>query len=164
MRFNIDENQPSTQPAITIENLIDNLNKISILQQEMKAKVQREFEIATEAVFTLVPQIKSINWLQYSPYFNDGDECVFNIRAVSFLSFISENADYEHDSIDSEDIIFAEYNSANLDKLLPEQLKVLQVVNDFIYANTDLMHDLYDNHVSVQITQEDTIVNEYDHD
>lgn len=170
MRFNIDEKLENSNQDVssvktpTIESLLSSLKDISSLQAEMKDKIQTQFEIATQNIFTLVPQIKSINWLQYSAYFNDGDECRFYVRAISFLSFIPEYASYDYEAENEEDIIVAEYGSKNLNKLSHEQLVALNTVSDFISLNDDLMKDLYDNHVSVQIIKNNTAVTPYEHD
>jgi hypothetical protein len=41
------------------------------------------------------PRIRAICWLQYTPYFNDGDTCVFGVHTVSFaFTDIAEPDEY----------------------------------------------------------------------
>lgn len=40
----------------------------------------REFLLQIDAVFDALPQVEAIKWAQYTPYFNDGDECVFAVH------------------------------------------------------------------------------------
>ena len=49
-------------------------------------KPQQPKELLQEALALLIahPKFESMRWRQYTPYFNDGDPCVFNIYEVYF--------------------------------------------------------------------------------
>lgn len=58
----------------------------SVVQTDMHYKPQRsqeEFDAILQAVLN-DPAVAEIAWTQYTPYFNDGDPCVFGARCYSY--------------------------------------------------------------------------------
>jgi hypothetical protein len=73
---------------------------------EFKTKMQEMFTDMTKSFFEAAPEIKAVIWSQYTPYFNDGDECIFGINEMNFLTEYSEDATlprYVYD-LDNEEI------------------------------------------------------------
>ena len=56
-----------------------------------------------EAIFKEFPDLHGIRWYQFTPYFMDGDPCVFGIDEISF-SF-KENQTIENEEIYAEDFL-----------------------------------------------------------
>jgi len=85
------------------QDLIDFSNK-KVEFDEMKRRLIEDFraslnEMASN-IFIAIPQLKTIHWHQFTPYFNDGDECIFNIRTMFFYNhtptqYIRDLYDYE---------------------------------------------------------------------
>ena len=50
-----------------------------------QAKMKAEFEPIFQEFFKAFPEIKMIAWTQYTPYFNDGEACVFDIKDFEFI-------------------------------------------------------------------------------
>lgn len=173
MRFNINENS-SEQPASSIQEelklfttrMAETQEKIKALQEEMQNTMEKEFNNSVKEIFRLVPRLKAFAWTQYSPYFNDGDECVFSVRQVNALSFVPEyaNYSYEIEDEDTNDFIIADYDGANEHSLTNEERNAIQEVIDFIEGNDDLMEDLYGNHSAVILTEDGAKVSSYEHD
>lgn len=44
---------------------------------ELRKFCREQFPAMSDALFEKHPRLKSVAWAQYTPYFNDGDECVF---------------------------------------------------------------------------------------
>lgn len=195
MRFNIDDDSQkptekttvfSTQEStLSVDDFINNLNnsvtELEKMKEEMQAKMKAQFDVIVKDFFKIVPKMKAIAWAQYSPYFNDGDECVFSVNDVSVLSFVPEYVSYDYDDEDEEDydeedetenseekeprIIIGDYYSNSNEHMVTEkELKACKAVQEFISQNEDLMHDLYGNHVGVIITENGAKVSDYDHD
>jgi hypothetical protein len=64
---------------------LDELNKLK--ENYEKTLREKGQEIMGEAVtefFEKNPLIKAVTWTQYTPHFNDGDECVFGVGEPSF--------------------------------------------------------------------------------
>ena len=72
--------------------------------EEMKRHLIESFrqslnEMASN-IFIAIPSLKTIHWHQFTPYFNDGDECIFNVRTMFFYNhtpyqYIRDLYDYQ---------------------------------------------------------------------
>lgn len=62
------------------------LEKMNALREEAKVAIKEEFK----NFFAKHPQVESIVWTQYAPYFNDGDACVFRVHEFSFKGTLGE--------------------------------------------------------------------------
>ena len=61
-----------------LNSLSETRTKINELKNEL---VQQSYDIFTDLqkeIFTKYPELESFGWSQYTPYFNDGDTCVFS--------------------------------------------------------------------------------------
>lgn len=171
MRFNIDENSTEKSDASISDqlktftaNMSATQEKILELQEQMKQTIEKEFNNSIKEIFRLVPRLKCFAWNQYSPYFNDGDECVFSVKQVNALSFVPEYASYSYEIEDENDFIIGEYDGANEEFLSNEERNAIQEVIEFIESNDDLMENLYGNHVSVILTVDGAKVEHFEHD
>jgi hypothetical protein len=129
------------------------------------------------------PFIYAIRWRQYTPYFNDGDPCVFYIHGV-YLKFSPLDGDVEDGDGDYEDGFASDYdneysavlggNSYNsetkkfdpVDSPNPElsaQVKALEKAMDSGEHDVALA-DLFGDHACVTATPEKFIVDEYEHE
>lgn len=54
--------------------------KMRAAQEEARAVVREVFKEGAAELFGAHPRLDSFGWTQYTPYFNDGDECVFGVR------------------------------------------------------------------------------------
>jgi hypothetical protein len=116
----------------------DTKAKIATLQAEAKAAAQAAFTEGTRALFEAFPAMESFGWTQYSPYFNDGDECVFSAKT-------------DYPNINGEE----SYDTPEAD-----------AVGEFLgLFGDDFLKSLYGNHVEVTVTRNgQTNVEEYQHD
>lgn len=51
---------------------------------QIASKGKEALAEAFTSVFTAHPEIRAIGWTQYTPYFNDGEPCVFDVHIMSF--------------------------------------------------------------------------------
>ena len=73
-----------------IEILINDYEaKRKELHAQLKEKGSKFFEPVFQKFFDSDPIIESVSWTQYTPYFNDGDECTFS----SHIEYPSFNCD-----------------------------------------------------------------------
>jgi hypothetical protein len=47
------------------------------LRNEMTKESKKAFKSGVKELFSQYPNLNSFAWTQYTPYFNDGDECIF---------------------------------------------------------------------------------------
>jgi hypothetical protein len=87
---------PFGESQAELKSLAEELKSVLKRQQEV---AQRLLEDGFQEVFNEFPDVYAITWNQYTPFFNDGDECVFRIGGYNILS---EEAfrDEDHDRYD----------------------------------------------------------------
>lgn len=137
------------------QGLNQELENYQSLKEQLRALRQQTAEVAGRLirhglrhVFDVYPHVQSIGWTQYTPYFNDGDECLFGTHI-----------DYPY--INTEDTWDVDWS---------ETSKHLRPVRDAIRTvlrevdNEDFLC-LFGDHVKVTINRDGTaITEEYDHD
>jgi hypothetical protein len=80
---------------------MEKLETLRKLKKEYDAMLKKEgkniLKDLFKNVFETVPELESIRWYQYTPFFNDGDACTFGIHGIYFkVEGNPENAgDYE---------------------------------------------------------------------
>jgi len=147
---------------------MDDLKKLTLEIEELKKTYKEKAKAALlndvfPGFFKSHPEIKAVYWCQYTPYFNDGDPCVFNVGEVC----LSNIEDFEsNDNFDGyyESYIDGKYTWELDDKKLETDFSVVAA---FISSNKNLMLDLYGDHSTIVIHNSDPIeasVSEYDHD
>lgn len=140
--------------------------KLTKMKEEARALAQKEFEYASQELFRLIPRLKALIWSQYSPYFNDGDECVFGVNSVSAMSFIPEDFDFQipEDEEEQNHFIISDYDDENRESLSELEIRAINAMSNFIETNEELMEDLFGNHVYVILTADGADVQECSHD
>lgn len=146
--------------------------KFEAMQKEVANQLQAAFKEMTKELFDSCPTLNAVVWAQYSPYFNDGEECVFGVHAPTFT-----NASVD---IPSRDLAWGEYVGeeegiwtygdncyGDVDVPMPKEYE--DIVNAFDGAlqsgsMEDIMRAMFGNHVLVTLTRDGATVDEYDHD
>jgi len=110
------------------------IEKISALEKEMNAvlnngrkEVHAElFKLIDESVFKKFPDVESVGWTQYTPYFNDGEPCYFGVNSDPYSIYVNDEYGYDLDDEElakHEDV--REYVSDIIDKLSPRILETI---------------------------------------
>lgn len=124
--------------------------------------------------------IKRVNWTQYTPYFNDGDACEFNVHDVYFtlteetVKFLNERGfkvgynsrDFEVDEEYSSYDIKRSIDVINYDKMgnVGYVMDALDKFSDFISDNPEALKTAFGDHAQVVVTADGIEVEEYEHD
>lgn len=130
------------------------------LMAEGKEAIEKEFQ----AIFERHPELTVIKWTQYTPYFNDGEECVFsvnefNISNATDVENVSAWGDYDGDE---EDVFVVSKWNDRAEKKYADVWELEAFAQSDI--GEDLFRDIFDNHVTVIATRDGIEVEEYDHD
>jgi len=140
---------------------------VGVLRKELCADVKDEIQ-RTMASY---PQIIGIRWTQYTPYFNDGNECIFGVGEVRvrLAGTPEDGGDYEDGYLDSYNL--GEYSRERHEYVYEtEEAKqaaaIINEVGDFIAKiPDDVMKDSFGDHVQITVTHADGfIIEEYVHD
>lgn len=58
--------------------------ELEALRAEFISNLRSEFNNITKFFFEETP-VQAVTWTQYTPYFNDGDECIFGVNDLYFI-------------------------------------------------------------------------------
>lgn len=136
----------TTLEKIQIE--LDNFNK---KKQELVNQLKPEFADLFKNVFDN-HEIDAFKFTQYTPYFNDGDECAFDVHECYDIKLTGEEdfIDEYNDKI---------YKKSNWEKCFNEINSIIQSIP------SDFMKEMFDDHVEITIYKNSNIdVEEYSHD
>lgn len=83
---------PETTTPMTADQRRARINELNSSINTSRSEIRRlesiDFEEQAQELFARIPEIEEFSWTQYTPYFNDGDECVFSVdtdaRRVKF--------------------------------------------------------------------------------
>lgn len=174
MRFNTETNQDNNTSGQNLDALNNSLNQFETKKEafnEMKQKLINEFRESLNGlavdVFKNIPQLKAISWLQYTPYFNDGDECVFRVRDLIFYNFIPERYFSHAEDMDDEeypDTYWAagEYElNHNKTTLSKEEIAFLNNLESTINQNREFVKEIFGDHSQIIWTADGIVVEDY---
>jgi hypothetical protein len=167
------------------------LNKeVQDIRTKMVNEAKNSFKEIVKEIFNNHPSLESFAWVQYTPYFNDGDACEFSAYTDSIYindeddttdingmrRFVEEVLDKENtiQRLNSEMIRtnYKEYyqyrikeiESANLDDL-KVQLNMVKDITDVLTSmDDDTLQEVFGDHVKVVVTRDGIEIEEYEHD
>lgn len=122
--------------------------------QDAKAVAKTAMSEACAEVFTANPDLVAFRWAQYTPYFNDGDECTFGTHDVyyRFTDTPEEAGDYGDGYVG----LWSDKSREPLRKRVEE---IMSTVGE------DLLKDLFEDHSQVTVHRDGRIEREeYSHD
>jgi len=128
---------------------MDSMDKFKEAKAKMKAAMEEAnkvvkdaFKDASQTLFTENTGLVSFGWKQYTPYFNDGDECIFGAHTCE--PNINGECGYD----------------------LPEEHDALATkVREFLATfDDDDFKTMFGDHCEVTVTPTEIEVEEYEHD
>lgn len=126
---------------------------------ELKKNMVKEFEGTIKGVFTEVfnahPELERISWTQYTPYFNDGDPCVFGVNGMYFLRTDDPEEMKEDNLYDWHDASWGDE---------AKEFPALVELSKLIHSSDDVLLMLFGDHCQVTVTRKGIDVEEYDHE
>lgn len=114
------------------------------------------------------PQVSAVKWTQYTPYFNDGDQCTFNVHEPSFF-FAADpenNNPEDHDGFESYSMNRgADYKwGPSLEHASAATQAACYELSGELQGVSDALEELFGDHVRVIVTADGVSVDEYNHD
>lgn len=159
-------------------NFNANLEQIRQKKKELQILMEQSLIPTFQELFDLVPELKELNWKQYVPYFNDGDQCVFSIRDLNYIPHYTDHL-LEPDYAENGFGLPTSYYTWLSTSVVPRYYKLeefeqykkfhdligterLNQINDIIgnfekwfFEITDILEQIYGSHASVTITNDD---------
>lgn len=150
-----------------INELIENYTAAKKeFQKEATKLLKEEFK----TFFKEVPEVKVIKWTQFTPYFNDGDACIFSVNDPTFsnaddASLVNPWGEYEGDEDDAGNV-FCFQGTYGLPKELKGKKALISAMDKLICdeAMEDVMLAAFGDHAVVTVTADGIDVEEYEHD
>lgn len=157
-------------------------------QQELQKKFQEQgqalFKETFKEFFAKNPGVKAVIWTQYTPYFNDGDECIFSVNQPTYTNAEGDDLDDvhaygEYDGENeavwaSDDINYTltcdrEYYKEEAEKIRSGgaiDLPSCNLLSQMLQSSEmeSIMKAMFDDHSQVIATVEGFNVQEYEHD
>lgn len=151
------------------------------LKRQFQERAQALFKNITKEFFDKNPGVTAFVWTQYTPYFNDGETCEFNVNEVTFTNAPDpENVRWEEYEGDEEGV----WTATNVKYALESDREWYKETADLIRKSggvnaascelmsraisssemEDVMLAMFGDHVKVIATREGFEVDDYDHD
>lgn len=156
---------------------------IKTMREEQKKVAQTAFHDGAKTLFERYGDIVAeISWTQYTPYFNDGEPCVFRastdyaaIISVEEKASVEEGSHPHYDSLrdlryDEGGATFSKYSadskvSEKYGQIDPRYVEALGAINLFLGTwDEQSLEDLFGDHAQVIMTRDGVDVEEYDHE
>jgi hypothetical protein len=153
------------------------------LRKQFQDTAQELFKETTKAFFDGNPGVKAVIWSQYTPYWNDGDECTFSVNDPVFTNATGDQLDditYEEYEGEDEGIWVSEsWGFTSTSDWAKEKKNEISAKSDDIIdfgscvsfakmiqsdAMEDVMLAMFGNHVRIIVTRDGFDIQDYDHD
>jgi hypothetical protein len=141
-----------------IQTLIKDINEA---KAAFKEKGKEALKQSFKEFFDANPEVTSIGWTQYAPYFNDGEPCEFAVHDFVFSKAPLDHDDWDMGSVCNEDSDFIRYDNefvAESKSISDFNNKVLAKIPDEIYR------DLFGDDSMVVVTRDGISTEYYEHD
>lgn len=147
-------------------------DKMRVMKEEMentaKAQGKRVIKDALKAILDAFPEVTKLKWRQYTPFFNDGDACVFGVNNIEafFGKHNEEDDEDDEDGLDSSSLLYESKDGPESLKSLHSRLsKVLKEFDDTAQQMEEAFLFAFGDHVEVSVSRNgEVVINEYSHD
>ena len=146
-------------------NTASSLDDLLALKTAYMQKIQEIGKAAFKAeinhLFATVPGLIRLGWTQYTPYFNDGDACIFSVNGVMWLDQALWN-EFDNDPNFLDDIYdwhecWGGWHQQNVPDPIAEFTEKIQ-------TSTELMLELFGDHATVICDQNEITISTCNHD
>lgn len=162
----------------TIIDFVEKSKELQRLTKEHNKNFRELFASGIRHLLVDVPTVKYVSWTQYTPYFNDGEPCVFgrgDPHVVLNSTYDAEGEDAESSHWWDEEYGYSFYsiydykkeprNPVNCsDDEAKDIRKVLDSIRPLFEVDNAAFKTAFGDHVRVKITHEGLWVEEIDHD
>ncbi len=84
-----------------IEEVKQKQAEIDKLKKELHEKSKDSFFLGVKQIFNSCPDLKSVAWTQYTPYFADGDTCEFSAQT----DYLEVNGTYDSNELEPDIVV-----------------------------------------------------------
>jgi hypothetical protein len=154
-----------------MSELFDNFKETVHLIRAKRKELSQSIQGVLSEFLLTHPEVQKICWVQYSPYFNDGEPCVFNVHEFNFY-FTDELVDEDEEGEEGygHELPGGYKDPYALECWNKHHLCSQDTFNDCkklewaMHQVEDVMEDTFGSDVLVVVTREGIEVQEYEHD
>jgi len=157
-----------------IKEVKERQKEINELKKELHKKSEEAFFKGAKQIIDSCPDLESISWNQYTPYFNDGDTCEFSAST----DYLKVNGDYAEDGDSLRPTIVVNNGTWNREKRVYEGrieqpnpnynqplAEAVDKMTEFLgIFDDDFYKSQFGDHVTVTITADGVDTEDYDHE
>jgi hypothetical protein len=143
--------------------------KMAAMKVELKVLGEKLFKEGAQDIFDAFPRLRSFSWTQYTPYFNDGEECIFGVHADYGMRFrfaneakVSDSTYFEEDGTGYTELSYKVRRGEQ--EPTEDEAAMLAATELVTGVDEDTMKSLFGDHVEVTITREGIETTEYEHE
>lgn len=137
-------------------SLADLSSKRRAIEEEARKQAQEILAPGLKQFLHDHPDVEAIRWEQYTPYFNDGEECVFGVGELHYKLVGAEEDDEEFECLST-------YGKPEGFDQQPWFI-ALSELEAALSGSEDELKAAFGDHVRVIVTKEGVDVEEYSHD
>lgn len=150
-----------------LEALAEFKTKREALEKQIKKEGKTLFKEAAAELFEKHSTLVSFSWTQYTPYWNDGDTCLFSAGIdeifLKTTNQVPESTEDDEDH-DDEDDIFSSYSIDDKKHMTPREKAGMDVLKFLKNFDDDSLESMFGDHAKVIVTAKGVKVEEYEHD
>ncbi len=134
-----------------MSTILNNINNLVQEFQDKKIQLVNQLKVEFPNLFTHIfekyPNLEAFQWNQYTPYFADGDECIFSVNECYYIKCTED-----------EELVQV-YEKDGYRDIAEDINKILFKIDD------DSMRTMFGDHVEIELYKDGKIkIDEYDHD
>jgi hypothetical protein len=167
----------------TEDDFMEIKEQMKKLRDEARKKVKNFFIKGMDKIFETYPEVKNVSWTQYTPYFNDGEECTFSAHVDYFYVngrdnygdtiwgydeedcegeavFNRDEMDYDWVDVPGQRRRQKQYKNPN-----SRSVKIYEAISGFLkQLDNDDYKTMFGDHAMVKVSKGEVVVEEYEHD
>ena len=149
------------EPMADFKELQEQLKNI---KEQMQETASKAFKQGCQSIFDEHPQLTSFTWMQYTPYWNDGDVCEFSVHKDYPYATWANEEDVEYDSAWGDEL-WTRYEVRKGEVEPTYKETVAMAVTGLLEAiDDDTLKAIFGDHVVIRVTRQGMDIIEYDHE
>jgi hypothetical protein len=137
------------------KKLKEAIDKIHETKDRLNQEIKRAFLVGVKMIIEKYPTLQEIYWTQYTQYFNDGNECHFNVHGDDCGLIFEDNNKkeiLEHwDYFDSDNPYYK------------DSKKIRDEFKEFIYMfSEEDMKSIFGDHIKIRCSAEEIKIEKYE--
>lgn len=136
------------------------------LRNQIEEQAKEFFKDASKDLFEKHPNLEEFSWSQYTPYFNDGEECTFSANTEYIKITMSANAASTTDDEDDDDSDFDSYDvkGKRRSEYTEREAAGVDALALLAIFEEDDYKAMFGDHVEVTVSRRGVGTDEYSHD